>query len=92
MSVMVMTSCGDDAVDCDAASFNSEVNAAINAVNAAGQTWANDPTQENCDALKDASNEYLDAVESYEGCDGFNQSDFQQALQQARQAVNDIPC
>ena len=92
-SGFMMTSCGDDdPKDCTAAQFNSEVNATITALNTAAQTWANDPTSENCNKYKDAANDYLDAVESFDGCAGLNQADFESALNQARDAVAAIAC
>ena len=92
-ALILTASCGDDndPADCTSASFNQEVNAAINDVNAAGQAYANDPSTDNCNAFKDAANDYLDVVEDLDGCAGISAADYDQALDAARAAVNSIP-
>ena len=84
--------CGGDDVSCTVDEFNSEVAAAVNDLNTAGQTWANDPSTDNCNKWRDAANDYLDAVEKFEGCDVFDQAQYQQAVDLARDAVNSVTC
>lgn len=92
ISVFTFISCGDDGADCTSQQFTNEVNAAIDKVNAAGTTWANDPTSANCQAFKDAANDYVNAVEGFDSCAGISQSEYDQAVQAARAAVNSIAC
>lgn len=88
---LTISSCGDDdPADCTAQSFNTAQNAALDDVNNAGAVWANDPTQSNCDKLKDAANDYIDAIEDLEGCAGISNADYQAALQAARDVANGI--
>ena len=87
-------SCGDDndAADCTIGQFNNEVNAAISALNAAGNAWANDPTNSGlCNDFVQAANDYLDSVEKFEGCGVISQADYQAQLQAARDALAQAP-
>ena len=79
-------------MECTVEEFNSEIGDAISALNVAGQTWAMDPSTENCDKWREAANDYLDAVEDFDGCDVFDQTQYQQAVDQARDAVNAVTC
>ena len=92
IGLVFITSCSSDSVDCDVNSFNSDIQARVNDVNAAGTTYANDPTEENCNTFKDAANAYLDAVQGYSNCDQFDQVQYDAAVQGARDAVNQVPC
>ena len=92
LSVLSMMSCGDDGSDCTSQQFTSEVNAAIDVVNAAAATWASDPSSDNCQAFKDAANDYVDVVEGFDTCAGISQSEYDQAVQAARAAVDSLPC
>jgi len=89
-----MTSCGDDEpdVDCTSTNFANTINALINDLNAAVTTYNNDPSSANCQALKDAANDYLDGVESFDDCADIDQTQFNDQLDQAREAVNTINC
>ena len=71
---MLVVSCGDDEGDvgnisCDESfSINQELNAEINAFANAAAAYGNDPSSANCQAYKDAANDYLDALEDYREC------------------------
>ena len=89
----LLGACGSDGgADCTAQQFSNEVNDAIDDVNAAGQVYANDPTTGNCNAFKNAANNYLNVVEDFDGCAGISQAEYNQAVDAARAAVNSIPC
>ena len=90
--VAFMSCGGDDLADCTSNDFAQMVNAEIAALNAAGNAWANDPSQANCDAFKDAARDYLDAVEDLDGCAGVSQAEYDAAVASARDAVDQIPC
>ena len=90
-SLVLVTSCGGG-VDCDSTSFANAINDEIAQLNDAGQTYALNPTPENCEKWKDAANEYLDAVDDFKDCDGIDQVQYQQQLDQARAAVSAISC
>ena len=91
---LVTTSCGDDEpdVDCTSNNFVTVINALVNDVNSAVATYNNDPTSENCEALKQAARDYLDGVEDFSDCTELDQTQFNDQLQQARDAVDTINC
>ena len=59
----------DNAINC-ANNFNisSEVVNELNGINAAASTYANDPSNANCENLKDAYRDYLSALRGLESC------------------------
>lgn len=72
---LVSISCGGDDdpndgnVNCsDSFSINSELNDEINAFAQAASAYGQDPSSENCQAYKDAANDYLKALEALEDC------------------------
>jgi len=89
-----MTSCGDDEpeIDCTSNNFVNTINALINDLNTAVTTYNNDPSSANCQALKDAANDYLDGVEAFDDCADLDQTQIDAQLQQARDAVDMINC
>ena len=95
--VLATIGCGgdDDPNDPPAgctAVFATTFNAEINAISAASQAYFADQTTENCNALKDAYNDYLDALEDWEDCANFYDQfdEWQTALNEARDSVEDI--
>lgn len=97
--LFVSYSCGDDdpvnntPENCSTA-FTESFEDDLTAVNTASTNYANDPSSSNCEAFKDAYNNYLDALEDWEECAVFyNQvTQWQQSLDAARTAVNGIAC
>ncbi len=87
-----MTSCGGDSVDCDVNVFNNGTQQRVNDYNNALVVYADDPTEDNCNKFKDAANDWLNFVEDYSSCDQFDQTSFNEILQQARDALNQVPC
>ena len=90
---LLFTACGDDddPVNCSN-SWTIEYQAELDAITAASTVWANDPSQANCDALKDAYNSYLDALEGWEDCaNQVNQlTEWQAAIDAARLSADSI--
>ncbi len=91
--------CGDDdgggsnnAPDGCTASFNTDLQTELTAINNATATWSNEPNEANCNALKDAYNDYLDALEEWEDCAEFyNQvTSWQEAIDATRVTINSI--
>ena len=94
--VLFSIGCGGDDPDdppagCDTV-FAQTFNAELDDISTAAANYSNDPSAENCNALKDAYNDYLDALEDWEDCANFyNQFDeWQAALDAARQSVENI--
>ena len=92
LCLLFLTVSCSDSVDCDANGFANAVNAEIQKLNDALQAYVNDPTESNCEAWTDAAEDYLDAVEDFSDCDELDQAQYQQQLQQARDALDDILC
>lgn len=94
ISAVGFTSCGDDDVDCndiDAANFlSAETEALIDAA----FDYGFNQTDANCEKLKSAYEDYIDAAEAYESCaDQAGEGDeFREALDEARDGVADLPC
>ena len=76
LGLALLSSCGDDAVECDVNSFNNQVQSWVADLNTAVQAYANEQTEENCNAWKDAANTYLDQVQDFSTCDQFDQGQY----------------
>lgn len=74
--------------------FSQSFEDELTAVNVATQNYAADPSSENCQAFKDAYNDYLDALDDWEECANFyNQvTQWEQAIESARMSVDSIIC
>jgi len=73
----------------------SELNDEIQALSNAAQAYTMDPTQENCLAYKAAAQAYVDALAPYGNCAALTaqeKADWQAAVDQAQQSVDDIDC
>ena len=72
----------------------NEIEDELNAVLDAATTYTQDPTTANCEAYVAAYQDYLDELEGYQSC--ANQAgqgaEYQQALQDAQDALDDINC
>ena len=93
LSLFAFVSCGDDAVnDCNGFNIQTDLSDEIQATTDAAIVYGNDPTQQNCDAYKDAWQDYLDALRDLEDCarDAGALAEFNQAIQDAEDAVDQI--
>ncbi len=88
--------CGDDdGVDCDESfNFAVELEAEADALIDATFEYSMDPSTENCEAFKEAYQSYLDAASQLQDCaDEVGQgAEFQQALQDAQDGLDSLPC
>jgi hypothetical protein len=96
VAVCGLWSCGgDDDNDGCSTAWASELTNEINAMSAAATTYALNPTVANCNAYKDAAQDYIDALEPYGNCatlTGQNRTDWQNALNDAQAEINQIDC
>lgn len=86
---LLFTSCGDDdgpgnAANC-ATSWTVEYADEIADLEAATTAWVNDPSQSNCDALKDAYQAYINVLEDWGDC--ANQANVYDAWEAALEAA-----
>ncbi|MEM9544821.1 MAG: hypothetical protein AAGA77_02555 [Bacteroidota bacterium] len=84
-------SCGDS-VDCSEMGFTTAVNDEIDKVNEAILFYNDNPVFENCEAVREAANNYFEVVESFRDCSNITASNFNMALQNAQDAVDSIFC
>jgi len=94
LSTFTFTACGDDdpIVDCTPTNFSTEVNNAIDNLNAAIDVFNNENTVENCNAARTAANNYLATVQSFDECTEIAPEDYIAALEGAQNAVTTINC
>ena len=95
ISFLGMGSCKKKSVDPDycGTAWASQVTSQTNAVSAAAQTYAANPTTANCNALKTAYQNYLNALEPFVDCASWTtqQSDeLQDAIDAAQQQINTL--
>jgi hypothetical protein len=97
---LLSVSCGDDDngggnnnVDCsDSVAVNAAVSDELNAISTAATAYGNDPSNANCQALKNAYQDYIDALEDIFDCakQAGLQNEFQQSIDAARASIDSI--
>lgn len=73
----------------------TELSNELTAVSNAAQTYATNPTQANCLSYKAAMQAYLNALEPYGNCaslTGQDRTEWQNAINDAQQSVDDMNC
>jgi hypothetical protein len=95
VSFMGIGSCKKEAADPDycGTTWASQVTSETNAVSAAALTYATDPTVANCNALKAAYQNYLNALDPFVDCaswTGQQKNELQAAIDAAQQQVNTL--
>jgi hypothetical protein len=95
VSFLGIGSCKKKTTDPDkcGTSWATELSTEINAVSAAAQAYASAPTTPNCNALKAAYQDYLDALEPFADCTAWTQqqkNDLQTAITEAEQEISTL--
>jgi len=98
VSLMTISiSCGDDNDPNEPPSgctsnFTQDYANELTSINDATVAWTNDMSDSNCNALKDAYNDYLDALETWEDCANFyNQvTEWQAAIDATRASIENF--
>jgi len=95
VSFLGIGSCKKKATDPDfcGTSWAAQVSAESNVLSAALQTYATDPTTPNCNALKTAYQNYLDALSPFVDCASWTaqqQDELQAAINAAQQEINTL--
>ena len=97
----LLISCGGDDddgssnVDCNSSlAVNQAISDEVDAISNAVSAFANDPSSSNCDALKAAYNEYIDALKDLLDCaeQAGAGSDFLLALSTAESSIDGLIC
>lgn len=91
-----LSSCStkDDSEPCSLA-WGTELQAELNALTAAAQTYSTNPTIANCNAYKNAAQAYVNALSPYGDCAALTfqqRTSWQEVLNSAQQSVNEIDC
>lgn len=93
MGLLLFSACkkDDDPVTC--ADWASQLNDELNAVIAAATTYGSDPTPANCQAYKNAYQDYLDAAEGYVDCvPTADREQLQQDIDAAQAELDQLTC
>lgn len=93
--ILVLFSCGDDTPDCDdEAAINQLLETGANNVFNAVEAYISDPSDSNCNRLKNTYSDWIDDMENLQDCadDAGQGQEFRDAISEARDALNDVPC
>lgn len=99
--LLIVASCGGDddtgtsSGDCTSQLYiNTQLQTDVDAFNAAGAAYGNNPSPANCAAFKAAAQGYFNAVIDLEDCySSLNlEADYQANIQNAQAAIDDIMC
>jgi hypothetical protein len=96
ISVLGLWTCKKDSkTDTCSGAWASELSSQINAMSDALTAYASNPTPATCNAYKQATQNYLDALAPYGNCatlTGQNRADWQAALDAAQASVDALDC
>ena len=91
--LMLFINCSKNPISCLDGSWVQEVSSDLEAWSAASNTYAENPTVENCNNYKSAINGYLNALEGIQDCvPGSSLSDFDGSLDEAKDELSEIDC
>ncbi|NBB88999.1 MAG: hypothetical protein GVX96_04370 [Bacteroidetes bacterium] len=82
-------------VNCGSNWFASDaVQNALNDFSSAATAYGSNPTSENCNAYKDAADDYIDVLESFRGCavDQGVLAEWEQSFDDARNSIDALEC
>lgn len=99
MCALSFSSCGGDdgpgGVDCnDSIAVNNEISDEVEAISDAVNAYINDQSEANCQALKNAYQDYIDELKSLQDCanDAGVGAEFAQSLVDAEASIDDLIC
>lgn len=91
-----MASCGSsDAIDCsDELAVSNAINSVTDELVEASLAFSQDPSQANCNNIRDVYSRWLDNLEDVEDCaDDLGQgAEFRASLEEAREGLNNFTC
>ena len=92
-ALMLFTNWSKNPVKCLNGSWIQDVSADLEKWSSASGTYAEEPTEENCNSYKSAINAYLTALNQVKDCvPGSSLSDFDGSLDEAKQELSEIDC
>lgn len=92
VSFLGMGSCKKNAADTDkcGTSWATQLSSQTTAISTAAQTYASNPTTPNCNALKQAYQNYLNALEPFADCTAWTQQQKTQLQNEITEAEQEI--
>jgi hypothetical protein len=93
-ALMVLFSCSkDDGVTPCSAAWASDLQNEITAIGTAANIYSMDQSEANCNALKAAYQDYIDALKPYGNCttlSGVSRTEWQNAINEAEESLDSI--
>ena len=94
LALLVLFSCGkDDGVTPCSSAWASDLQNEITAIGTAVNIYSMDPSTANCNALKAAYQDYIDALKPYGNCttlSGVSRTEWQNAINEAEENLDTI--
>lgn len=94
LTAIASMSCKKSQPACGSFGWSLAIQDELNNLSAATTAYAQNNTQENCQAYKQAYIDYIDALKGWEHClvNDLDRADWQQTLNEAEQEANGIQC
>jgi len=94
-SLVLISSCGKDAVTpdaCNATLFNEDINPKLAAWQEAATEYANDQSVANCNKYKSTGDAWLESIRSYQNCAALYTQSWREAVDEAQADLAALPC
>ena len=91
---VLFTACGDDDVECTEAGISEAIQDETEALSNAASAYAVDPSTENCEAFKDAYQDFIDEAKSLQDCanEVGEGEEYMQSIEEAEAAIAALEC
>ena len=91
---VLFASCGDDEIECTEAGLNEAIQEETEALSEAVSAFVVDPTTENCEALRDAYQDFIDEAKNLQDCaDEVGEGEeYMQSIQEAEASIAALEC
>ncbi len=95
--LFLYTGCGDsdDKGPVCSTAWSAELETEVNNLTASAQAFGMNPSATTCASYRVAAQAYLDALDPYGDCaalSGQNRADWELAVEEAQQSINDLDC
>lgn len=95
LALLVLFSCSkdDDGITPCSANWAYELSSEFTAISTAATNYSMDPSEANCNALKNAYQQYIDALKPFGNCatlSGADRAEWQEAIDEAEEELDSI--
>lgn len=94
--IFIFSSCGEDLLGidaCNSATYDEEVPAILTSFTTALQSYGSNPSDANCQALRNEYSSYLNFLKDYEDCAfTFNGGELSEVIRQGEMDIEELPC